>query len=133
MSKIVVMDDECITIECFPEKGLIYHTIHKPISGQPFRDALNAGTEMFIKHGAYKWLSDDRKNGPITVEDAEWGFNNWNLRMIEAGWKYWGLVVPTDKVGAGSLIHTVMDLSERGLRVMVSDNLEEAMEWLDSF
>lgn len=133
MSAIVVVDNEYMTIECFPEKGLIAHTFHQPISGQPFRDAMDAGTEMLARHGCYKWLSDDRKNGPLTPEDIEWAFNDWNLRTIDVGWKYWGLVVPTDMVSASSLTRVIMDLNERGLRVKVSDNLEDAAEWLESF
>ena len=71
MSKTVVVDNEYITLECFPEKGLMAHTIHKPVPDQLLRDVLNAGTEMLAKHGAYKWLSDDRKNGPLTPEFTE--------------------------------------------------------------
>ncbi len=133
MSKIVVVDNEYITIECFPEEGLVAHTFHKALSGQPFRDALDAGTEALIEHGCYKWLSDDRSNGPLDSEDLEWAFNDWNIRTIDAGWKYWGIVVPTDMVSAVSMTRQIMDVNEKGLEVKVADNLEEILEWLDRF
>jgi len=131
MSRVTIVDNEYITVEYVPEKKMIHHTIHKPVGGQLFRDALNAGTEALRKHGACKWLSDDRKNGPLSREDAEWGFNDWNLRTIQAGWKYWALVVPPEVAAAGSLVPTMGDLFKLGLRMMVFTDLEAASEWLD--
>jgi hypothetical protein len=133
MTTIMVVNNDYITVEYYLDKAQISHTIHKPVSGQPFRDALNAGTDVLIKNGAYKWLSDDRKNGPLTVEDRQWGFNDWNMRAIQAGWKYWALVVPTEVINAGTLTQTIVDLSEKGLRVMAFKNVEDAQDWLDRF
>jgi hypothetical protein len=131
MSRIVLVENEYITLEHLPDKKMIYHTIHKPIPSQPLRDALNIGTEAIKEHGATKWLSDDRKNGPLAPEDAEWGFHDWNPRTIKAGWKYWANVVPTDVVSAGALTPVINDLYKLGLRMMVFDNLEEALDWLE--
>jgi hypothetical protein len=105
MSQIVIVDNEYILVEYVPEKKMIHHIIHKPVGGQLFRDALNAGTEALKKNGACKWLSDDRK--------------------------YWALVVPPAVVAAGSLIPTMAALFELGLRMMVFSDLDEASEWLD--
>jgi hypothetical protein len=132
VSENIIVDNEYITIRYLSDKGVIYHTIHKPVGGPLFRDALNDGTAALKKHGACKWLSDDRKNGPLTPEDVEWGFNNWNKRTIEAGWKYWAVVVPQDVVNAGTLIPTMQALYGLGLRMMVFSDLDEAAEWLDS-
>jgi hypothetical protein len=131
MSQTTVVDNEYITIVYIPEKKMVYHTIHKPVGGQIFRDALNAGTEALKKNKAYKWLSDDRKNGPLSAEDADWGFNDWNRRTIAAGWKYWAVVVPEQAASAGTLTKTIMDLATLNLRMMVFTNLEAAMKWLD--
>jgi hypothetical protein len=131
MSQIIVVDNEYITVEYLPEKKTIKHTIHQPVGGQVFRDALNAGTATLAKHGACKWLSDDRLNGPLSPEDVEWGFNDWNRRTIDAGWKYWALVVPPEVAAAGSLIPTMTALFELGLRMMVFTEVEAAAEWLD--
>jgi hypothetical protein len=131
MSKIVIVDNENITVEYLPDKKIIHHTIHQPFGGEPFRDALNAGTDFLKEHGVTKWLSDDRKNGPLAPEDAEWGANVWSPRTIEAGWKYWAMVVPTDVISAGSLVPSINRLYEEGLRIMVFDNVEAALEWLE--
>lgn len=132
MSPIVIVENEYITLECLPDKKIIHHTIHKPVPGLILRDALNAGTDALAKHGARKWLSDDRKNGPISDDIRDWGFVDWNRRTIEAGWKYWALVVPQELADAGTLIPTMGDLFELGLRMRVFTNLDEAFAWLDS-
>lgn len=129
---VILVDNEYITVKYVAEHQFIHHTIHKPIGGQPLRDALIAGTEGLKKYGVSKWLSDDRKNGPLSKEDTEWGMENWNLPTIQAGWKYWALVVPTEVVAAGSMMPAMNGFYELGLRMMVFDNLEEATNWLDS-
>jgi len=131
MSEIIILDNEQITVKYIPEKKLIHHTIHQPIDGQPFRDAMDAGTEALEMYGATKWLSDDRKNGPLSPEVAEWGFNDWNPRTIRAGWRYWAMVVPENVIAAGNLAPTIEDLYKLGLRVMVFSDLDRAMAWLD--
>ncbi|MBN1681311.1 MAG: hypothetical protein JW966_13595 [Anaerolineae bacterium] len=131
MSQVVIVDNEYITIEYLPDHKTIHHIIHQPFGGQPFRDALNLGTEALGKYGVCKWLSDDRKNGPLSPEDANWGFNDWNRRTIKAGWKYWAVVVPEELVAAGTLIPTIENLFELGLRMMVFSSVDKAMEWLD--
>lgn len=131
--RIALVDNEYITLDYLPDKKAIYHTVHKPIGGQVLRDALNLGTEALKKNGGCKWLSDDRKNGPLPKEDAEWGWNDWNPRTIAAGWKYWALVVPQEVVSAGAMMPVINDLFKLGLRMMVFSDLEEAKEWLDRF
>lgn len=87
-----------------PQPKFIYHTVYRPVEGWSLRNALLAGSEALKKHGPTKWLSDDRKNSPIADADREWGVENWNIPTINAGWKYWALVVPTEVVAADSMI-----------------------------
>jgi hypothetical protein len=131
MPRIVIVTNEYITLEYLTDKKIIFHTIHKPVGGQLLRDVLNAGTETLDKYGACKWLSDDRKNGPLSEEDREWGFNDWNRRTIEMGWKYWALVVPQEVADAGTMTPTINALYDLGLRVMVFTEVEDALGWLD--
>ena len=130
MPEKVLVQNEYMTLQYMADKGIIYHTIHKPVGGQPLRDVLNVGTEALGKYGVCKWLSDDRKNGPLSEEDREWGFHNWNRRTIDMGWKYWALVVPQEVADAGTMFPTMAALFELGLRMMVFTTLEEAFEWL---
>ncbi|MCE7949443.1 MAG: hypothetical protein DYG88_18660 [Chloroflexi bacterium CFX4] len=132
MTAITIVDNESITVQCLPERGIIYHTIHAPIGGQPLRDALLAGSEALKEHRATKWLSDDRKNGPLSAEDAEWGSTVWHRQTIALGWKYWALVVPEALEAAGAMSPVIDSLYALGLRMRVFSKLEDAFAWLDS-
>ncbi len=131
MPPIIIVDNEYITVQFLPEKGIIHHTVHKPVDDQSLKDALNAGTDALAKYRACKWLSDDRNNGPISPEMLEWGTKNWDVRTIAAGWKYWANVVPQHIADAGSLIPVIDALFQLGLRMAVFTDLETAFAWLD--
>jgi hypothetical protein len=133
MADVTIVDNEYITIKFLPDKKMIYHTVHQPISGQNLRDALTAGFNALQKYGVSKWLSDDRKNGPMSDEDRDWGAENINRRSLEAGWKYWALVVPQQIVAAGSMAPTIEAMFDLGLRMMVFSKVEDAVAWLDQF
>ncbi len=100
-------------------------------SATGFKEALNAGTDGLQKYNVHKWLSDDRKNDALTQEGNEWSFNEWQPRTVQAGWKYWAMVVPEDLAAAGTLMPVIDILFQRGLRMNVFTNLEQAIAWLD--
>lgn len=129
---LVLVDNEYMTLQYLTDKKIVYHTIHKPVGGETLRSALLAGTSALAEHGACKWLSDDRLNGPLSDEDREWGVKEWNRLALDAGWKYWALVVPQDVADAGTMIPTMEALYALGLRMMVFTELEEAIAWLDN-
>ena len=133
MTNITLYNSEYITVEYRPDNKLIYHTVHQPMSGQlpMFKEALNAGTAALQKYKVHKWLSDDRKNDALTPEGNEWSFGDWQPRTLNAGWKYWALVVPQTLAAAGTLLPVVDRLSRLDLRMMVFTNVEEAVVWLD--
>jgi hypothetical protein len=133
MADVIIVDNQYITIKFLSDKKTIYHTVHQPISGQNLRHALITGFNALQQYGVSKWLSDDRKNGPMSDEDREWGAVNINQRSIEAGWKYWALVVPEEVVAAGSMAPTIEAMFNVGLRMMVFSEVEEAFDWLDRF
>lgn len=129
MTKITLYDSPYITVEYWEDHQLIYHTVHQPLSQQLaiFKEALNAGTDGLEKYKVHKWLSDDRKNDALTPEGNEWSFNVWQPRTIQAGWKYWAIVVPEDMAAAGTFMPVIDMLFERGLRMMVFSDLDLAI------
>lgn len=133
MADITIIDNEYITMQYLEDRKTIYHVVHQPISGQPLRDALLTGLNALQDYGASKWVSDDRKNGPMSDDDREWGEVNINQRAVEAGWHYWAIVVPEQIVAAGSMAPVMEASFERGLRMMVFSNTDEAFDWIDSF
>jgi len=84
MPPIIVVDNEYITVRYLPDKKIVYHTVHKPIESRLFMDALDAGGEVMRQNRACKWLSDDRKNGPLSPELIA-GPKIWGPGMIAAG------------------------------------------------
>lgn len=133
MSEIIIVDNEFITVKYLDDKKLIYHTVHKPIPGEMLNAATDAGTDALEKYGVCKWLSDDRKNGPLSPEAMEYGFKVWIPRTMAAGWKYWANVVPEELVSAAALAPVMEELHSIGLRMMVFTDVEEGFEWLDQF
>lgn len=132
MPPVTIVENEFITLQYLPDKKTIYHVVHKPIADTLFKEALDKGTVALAANKACKWLSDDRLNGPLTREQQDWAFNDWNPRTIKVGWKYWALVVPQAVVDAGTLMPVIESLFGMGLRVAVFSSLREATDWLDS-
>lgn len=121
-----------MTVEYVEDKGLIFHTIHRPVQGKPLRDALMAGSDALAHYGICKWLSDDRKNGPVTEADTAWSIEEWAPQCVQGGWKYWADVVPENIIAAGAMTGAIDGFYQIGVRLMVFTTVEEAIEWLDS-
>ena len=132
MSWITVVDNDYVTMKVSPEKDMIYHTFHQPISGKVFRDYLNTGVETMKQYGVTKWLSDDRKNVAIPDEDVEWSTTDWGVRALEAGWKYWAIVVPEDYAGRETMADLRKHYLEKGVELRVFITPEQAAEWLET-
>jgi hypothetical protein len=131
MSEITVLNNDYATLKYHPEAGVVHHIFHKAISGSEFRNVLNTGLEVFKKYGAGKWLSDDRGNAPLPDDDIAWSKAEWFPRVVEAGWKYWALVVPEDAMVRMNLMQVTDSYSAAGIRVMVFGNPDDAMAWLE--
>jgi len=132
MSRTTIIDTEYATLWYYPDLKLVHHVFHKFIHGQEFRNVLEKGLEVFKEHGANKWLSDDRKNSALPKEDSEWGIQDWNPRVMEAGWKYWAIVMPDKFVGQLNMQQFIDMYSELGLTIKIFDDAEEALTWLKS-
>ncbi len=132
MPPVIILDTEYITVEYLPDQKIIRQTVHKPIGDKLLKQALTAGSDALIKYGAQKWLSDDRKNGPVSREVVEWGLQGWAQRTIGAGWKYWADVVPETLAAAGTMLPVIDAFFQMGLQMMVFTDPEQAKQWLDS-
>ncbi len=132
MPPLTIIDNEYASLVYYPELKIVHHVWHKPISGERFREVLNKGAELFAQNHASKWLSDDRANSALPEEDGEWGMNDWFPRVMQAGWKFWALVVPEDIMGRMNMKQFVDHYFEQGLRIMVFTDPAEAMKWLES-
>jgi hypothetical protein len=125
-----VFEHEQITVYFHPEHGIVHHEIHEAPRGQPFRDALNRGAEMFETRGATKWLSDDRHFYVLPKEDEEWGTTVWFPRMKAAGWLYWAVVKPEKAVAQLNVSRFVQSFADMGITATMVTNFDEAWGWL---
>ncbi len=130
MTYQIVVDNEYATIRYDDTDHYIYHTFHQPISGQIFRDTMNAGLDALIANKTAKWLSDDRKNAQFAPEDVEFALGDWGPRAAKGGWKFWALVVPESLAGRAGMSDIVNLFYELGVRVAIFVDLEEARKWL---
>lgn len=131
-SPITILSNEFATVWYHPDARIVHHQFHKYIYGQPFRDVLSAGADYFEQHGANKWLSDDRNNSALPADDAEWAIQTWNPRVVQAGWKYWALVMPKKLIGQLNMQQFVEMYSEMGIEVQMFSDPDEALAWLKS-
>jgi hypothetical protein len=132
MAKQTILDNDYASLWYHPEKKIIHHHFKKFAYGDHFRSVLEKGLEVLKQNGASKWLSDDRKNSALKSEDGEWGETNWVPRVIKAGWKYWGIVLPEKVVGQMNMKQFIEANSRRGVIVKVFSDPDEALRWLES-
>jgi hypothetical protein len=127
---ISIIENEYASLVYHPGTKIVHHTFHKPISGDEFRNVLNAGIKVLAENKASKWLSDDRGNSALPDEDVTWSKEDWFPRAVHAGWKYWALAVPKDTWARMNMKQFVDSYLDQGLRIMVFSEPEGAMEWL---
>jgi hypothetical protein len=132
MSKTTILDTEYATLWYYPEPKIVHHMFRKFIYGQEFRQVLEKGLEIFLQHGAQKWLSDDRNNSALPTADSEWGINEWSPKVVSAGWKYWAIVMPDKVVGQMNMQRFIEIYAKQGVAVQIFDDPDEALKWLEA-
>jgi hypothetical protein len=132
MPPVTILDTPQITVWYYPESKIIHHQMHQYTHGKDFRDALTAGVEAMRKHGAKKWLSDDRKNPVFSAEDQQWAQEVWAPQVIKAGWKYWAIVLPERALAKFRMEERAERYSKVGVTVKTFTDPDEALRWLKS-
>ncbi|NDJ63169.1 MAG: hypothetical protein GYB67_18765 [Chloroflexi bacterium] len=130
MAIIEAINSEFATLVYNDEHQFVHHTFHKDIEGDDFRNVLLTGVEFLRTKNAQKWLSDDRNINRMSDEDTQWSIDVWSPTAIQAGWKFWALVVPETMAGQLAMIDFVQTYSHYGVLVRVFTELEPAREWL---
>jgi hypothetical protein len=131
-SAIVIIDTEAVSLCYYPRTKIVHHEIRRFVHGQEFRDILEKGLEVFARHLATKWLSDDRGNGPLKPADGEWALNDWGPRVTRAGWKHWAVVMPEKVLGQMNMKRWIDNYAAKGVTVRAFTDPDEAMTWLES-
>ena len=126
----VVLDNEYVTIWCYPTKGIIHHQFQGYVFGEPFRELLMTGVEAFENHRCTKWLSDDRLFGAILPEDKKWSDTVWRPRVLKAGWKYWAMLLPDSTTGKMNIQKMLDQYAALGVSTQIHTSPEDALHWL---
>jgi hypothetical protein len=130
MTKQTIMDDEFVTLWFHDHTRIIHHQVKQPILGNRLRPALELGYRHLAQCHATKWLSDDRLLGPFSAEVQDWCENHWFPKTLDAGWKYWAIVLPEKILGQMSLHYFKQKYSEQGIVTKLFSNPDDALEWL---
>jgi hypothetical protein len=93
-TQITLIENDYACLWYYPDSGIIHHKFLQPVSGDRFREVLTAGLGPLQKHGAQKWLSDDRNNAILSADDSAWSQEYWLPLALQAGWKYWAMLPP---------------------------------------
>lgn len=131
MNKLTLIENDDVSLYCYPEIGVVHHVMHKFCYGETFRNLLTKGADAFIQYKCSKWLSNDKSNSVLRQEDIEWGQKNWEDRIIN-NWKYWAVIVPNKVVGQMSMKPIIQRYAEKGIEVRLFEDEKEALEWLAS-
>jgi hypothetical protein len=132
MSTLTIMDSDGATLWFHPEARIVHHRFKRPVGGDELKEVFEGGLELFVVHGARKWLSDDRANYALAPDDAQWARDDWAPRAAAAGWDYWAIVLPKSVVATMDM-RTHMDHGLRlGVDVQVFSDPLLALAWLES-
>lgn len=128
--RTTILHNQYVTLYYHQDKKIVHHIYKLGIGGGHLKEALTTGTDLLIKHGAEKWLSDNRAIEGHTAEEETWIDNHWLPRTIEAGWKYWALIVPESIAARMNMAHYIRVFADKGVTVRVFVDVDEAMTWL---
>jgi hypothetical protein len=131
MNRLLVHDNDLITVWVYPDRKMLHHHMKSFCYGEALKEALIKGAEALEHYRATKWLSDNRANGAMVPEDAEWTNKVWFPRTRAAGWKHWSIVQPQKILGQMNIARVVKLYAEQGLNARMFDDPAEAETWLD--
>jgi len=109
---------------------IVHHEFRRFVHGDEFHEVLEQGLTLLKRHGAMKWLSDDRNNGALKPADAQWSSEDWAPRAMAAGWKYWAVVLPKKVFGQTNMRRFVEGSAQFGRIAQAFDEPTPAMSWL---
>jgi hypothetical protein len=132
MSEVIVFDSEDATLLFHPESGIVHHRFKHSARGEGFREVLTEGLALLEDPAVDKWLSDERLNLDLPVEDREWADEWWQPRAIAMGWKYWAVVLPAEALGVVEMATHINEARREGVVVSVFFDAGTALAWLES-
>ena len=128
---VTVLETPSVTLWYHPETRIVHHEIRRFISGQDFRNLLTAGSDVLRKHGARKWLSDDRGQWVLAKDDVAWSETMWAPAAVKAGWKYWAIVRADKVLAQVAMDQLAAKYGALGVQARFFSDPKDAMAWLE--
>jgi hypothetical protein len=127
-------ENEYCRIYWYKKINCVYY-IWKLEKGSAFvRDALMEVLKLVTEKKADKWLGDHSRAGNIRDEDLQWVKEKLSPIVVNAGVKYFALVLPKENINVQQQISYAAKEVEKksGLITHYFDNLQDADDWLNS-
>lgn len=129
--KTTVFESEFACLWVYPETGIVHHQFLKPLPAGVFQQVLLAGLRLLQEHRAQKWLSDDRGNPLLSADDIAWSQDYWLPRALQAGWKFWAVVLPEKTRGQVVMQRLTSFVGEESeVIVKLFSDPESGLQWL---
>ncbi len=125
-----ILDNEFVTLVYEDENALLFDVYKANIAFETIQASLNAGLQKMNETHANRWLTDTRAIGGFSEAGAQWVLTDWAPRALEAGWKYWALVVPEAMEGRVAMVQFVNAFAQVGIRVRVFIDINKARQWV---
>jgi hypothetical protein len=125
----ILLDTDAAVLRYHVKTKIVHHEFRRFVYGDELRDVL---LEIFKKHGACKWLSDDRHNGPLKPSDEQWALGYWFPRVKAAGWKYWAVVMPEKVLGQMNMNRWIATYAPHGIQAQAFGDPAAALAWLEA-
>ena len=132
MEPALIFDNDFIWMVYHEDTKIIHHHYYPKLNSHYLRAGLDTGIDVMMEEGCNKWLSDNREVVAHSPEDTEWINTDWLPRAVDAGWKYWALVVPSDTIALMNMTEFINSFYDMGVWVSVFSDPDEAWDWLIS-
>ena len=126
----ILLDTPAARLVYHVRPKIVHHEMRRFLHGSALRDLLEQGAELLEKRGARRWLSDDRRNGPVKPDDEEWCKTVWFPRAAAAGWRHWAVVMPQGVLGQMNMRRWIDTYAALGLNAYPFDDPDQGMAWL---
>ncbi len=130
---VVLKETDGYLLEYLEDLQSMRHILKRNNSFKEWQELLLTGTAYLAEKGITKWISDNRKNGRIDEEAAEWINETWLPFAIQSGWNTWAIVEPENFSSRLNQRKYKKFFQKYGIRIASFSNPEDAEEWIKRF
>jgi hypothetical protein len=131
MPPVTALNTPNFSLYYHPDDRIVHHEIRRFVTGQDFRDLLNAGSDLLRQNAARKWLSDDRGQWVIAKDDLDWSEAHWAPLVAKAGWRYWAIVRAEKHLAKVAMEQLVEKYGKLGVKAQFFTDPNAALAWLE--